>query len=295
MIEPAIRNILAATFAIAAAMLAPFGDAKAVQAAASASADRLEGMDCSPFRWAAVGDHERGAIVIDANIDGQIRTLQLDTGAEYSLLGGAPDGGLTATSVKLGQTQLGPLWFAGEAGGSGTLGLDGLIGLVVAIDYPRTRICLARPAHFPFSIFSATKWAPAEIRNGHLFVPLKIGNREYKNFFFDTGASLFPISTDAARWSELTGLADANQATDSIKGKAWGEPIELFGAKTGQLLQIGDVRLGEPMVYFEPARPNFFRDSQENADGLIGNASVWDRTVVLYLSSRPRFGLLDPS
>jgi hypothetical protein len=177
-----------------------------------------------------------------------------------------------------------------------TLGLDALIGQVVAIDYPRSRICFSRPANFPFQIYSATHWSPAAIREGHLWVPVQIGAKEYKDFFFDTGSDLLPIFTDAALWHGLTGLSDPKAADHVLSGNAWGATMSLVGSEVKAKVRIGDVEIASsPVAYFQPARPTIFATDQSGADGLFGNALVSKHIVLLYLSSRPLFGLLDPA
>lgn len=249
-------------------------------------------MDCSKFE--VVNQDGGAAITVDAVIDGRKKTLQLDTGSGISLLGGVSSAGLTADSVKIGKTELGPLWFGQQNTDGSTLGLDALIGQVVAIDYPRSRICFSRPANFPFAIYSETHWAPAVIRQGHLWVPVEIGAKDYENFFFDTGSDLLPILTDATLWRSLTGLSDPQQGTHVLSGNSWGASMKLVGAETKAKVRIGDVEVASsPVAYFQPTKPKTFETDQSGADGLFGNALVSNRIVLLYLSSRPLFGLLD--
>lgn len=259
--------------------------------------DRLSGMDCTPFRWVAVGDHSKGAIVVDLTIDGRRRTMQLDTGADISFLNNAPAQGVTSRSVKVGKTELGPLWFA-QTGGKddgGTLGLDALIGQVLAIDFPGSRLCFARPADFPYSIYSATNWTPAAIRNGKFFITLSVNGQARTDFFFDTGASLFPLSTDDSTWRQLTGLNDIKSASQTIEGSAWGKKIALMGAPVLGDLEVGGLKLPRAMVYVRSDKADFFASAKQDMAGLVGNAAVWDHVVLLYLSSRPAFGLLKAS
>jgi hypothetical protein len=252
--------------------------------------DPLAGMDCSRFERVTQDGGE--AITVDAVIDGRKKTLQLDTGAAASELGDVSATGLTGTSVKTGKTELGPLWFMKQNTDGNTLGLDALIGQVVAIDYPRSRICFSKPANFPFAIYSATHWSPAVIREGHLWVPVKIGPKEYRNFFFDTGSSLLPLFTDASLWRTFTGLTGPKAAHHVLSGNSWGESMKLVGSEIKAKVRIGDVEVGSPVAYFQPAKPTTFATDQSGADGLFGNALVSDHIVLLYLSSRPLFGLL---
>ena len=70
--------------------------------------------------------------------------------------------------------------------------------------------------------------------------------------------------------------------------------MKLVGAETKAKVRIGDVEVASsPVAYFQPAKPKTFETDQSGADGLFGNALVSNRIVLLYLSSRPLFGLLD--
>lgn len=264
---------------------------QSVSAAQAAAPDPLAGMDCSKFE--VVKQDGGAAITVDAVIDGHEKTLQLDTGASASELGDVSDAGLTGNSVKIGNTELGPLWFMKQSTGGNTLGLDALIGQVVAIDYSRSRICFSKPANFPFAVYSATHWSPAVIREGHLWVPVEIGAKEYKNFFFDTGSDLLPLFTDASLWRALTALSDPKSAHHVLSGPSWGGSMKLVGSEIKAKVRIGDVEVASsPVAYFQPAKPTTFATDQSGADGLFGNALVSNHIVVLYLSSRPLFGLL---
>jgi hypothetical protein len=267
---------------------------QSVSSGPATAPDPLAGMDCSRFE--VVKQDGGSAITVDAVIDGHKKTLQLDTGSDTSQLGDVSAAGLTGTSVKIGKTELGPLWFMKQNTDGNTLGLDALIGQVVAIDYPRSRICFSRPANFPFPIYSATHWSPAVIREGHLWVPVQIGAKEYKDFFFDTGSDLLPIFTDSTLWHGLTGLSDPKAADHVLSGNAWGATMSLVGSEVKAKVRIGDVEIASsPVAYFQPARPTIFATDQSGADGLFGNALVSKHIVLLYLSSRPLFGLLDPA
>ena len=266
---------------------------QSVSAAPAAAPDPLAGMDCSKFE--VVKQDGGAAITVDVLIDGKKKTLQLDTGSGTSQIGDVSAAGLTASSVKIGKTELGPLWFMKQNTDGSTLGLDALIGWVVALDYPRSRICFSKPANFPFPIYSATHWTPAVIRESHLWVPVTIAGKNYENFFFDTGSDLLPIFTDASLWRSLTGLSGPKFASHVLSGNAWGETMKLVGADVKAKIRIGDVEVGSPIAYFQPAKPTTFATDQSGADGLFGNALVSSHIVLMYLSSRPLFGILAPT
>ena len=190
-------------------------------ASAGASAEEPEtggavsgSMQCAAFSWAEVGGHEKAAILVPVTLDGRTYEFQLDTGADASFI---PEdiaveaglmkpgaGGARVEDVHLGGASLGPRWLL-TRGSTGTIGLDMLVGFATVIDYPAQRLCLTPTADLPYDIYRKTRWTDAVLRDGKLFVPVEAGGRPRSDFFFDTGASLFPLSVDLAEWKALSG------------------------------------------------------------------------------------------
>ena len=108
---------------------------------------------------------------------------------------------------------------------------------------------------------------------------------------FDTGSSELPLHVDLALWRKLTGLADTAAAPKRFHGSSWGKPIELPGAPGTAPVMLGTLDLGSQNVFTNAAQPDAFAKWPFRADGVLGNAPVWDGIVVLDLTGRVRFGL----
>lgn len=258
-------------------------------------------MDCASFRWEEVGEEQRGAILVPITLDGKTYEFQLDTGADLSTI---PEsvaveaglmksgvGGARAQDVRLGGASVGPRWLLARDS-IGTVGLDMLVGFTTVIDYPAQRFCVTPTADLPYDIYRRTAWSDAVLREGKLFVPVEIAGQQRLDFFFDTGASLFPLSTDLQPWRELTGRSETAAENRTISGTAWGANVDLIGAPSLHPVRIATLRPSAIEVFYRVGSPTRFADYPFEAAGLIGNAGLWGHTVVLALGSRPQFGIV---
>jgi hypothetical protein len=249
-----------------------------------------------------MGGRAKAAILAPVTFGSRTYEFQLDTGADLSFipeavaveagLMKAGAGGARAPDVKLGGASLGPRWLL-TRGSVGTIGLDMLVGYTTVIDYPAQRLCITPTADLPFGIYKGATWTNAVLRDGKLFVPVEIGGERRSDYFFDTGASLFPVSVDLADWRRLTGRQTPAETDTRISGKAWGARVELIGAPSAKPITIGSLSVGRPDVFHDVGAPDRFAKYPFQAGGLIGNAGLWNSVVVLSLSSRPQFGVLD--
>src|SRR5262249_498222 len=83
----------------------------------------------------------------------------------------------------------------------GTLVIDFFRNRILLRDFVRQRLCiLNEKAKLPETIEREASFVPITIRGGHLMVPIKINGNTETDFFYDTGASLFPISTTRSKW-----------------------------------------------------------------------------------------------
>jgi hypothetical protein len=223
------------------------------------------------FRWVAVGTNECAAIVVPVTLNGRDYDFQLDTGAEASYipearaveagLMKAEDDGARVQDVRIGGTPIGPRWML-TRGTTGTLGLDMLVGFTTVIDYPAQRLCVTPTADLPFSIYRRTRWTDAVLRHGKLFVPVTVGNELRTEYFFDTGASLFPLSVDGVDWKALTGRVQVNERDGRISGMAWGKKVELAGAPSLLRISIGSLPPKPLEVFTDLRMPSRFSDHE---------------------------------
>ena len=258
-------------------------------------------MNCTAFKWASIGEHQRGAMLVPLTLNGKTFDFQLDTGADLSSISEkvaveaglmkAGEGGARVEDVRLGGASVGPRWLM-TRDSVGTIGLDMLVGYTTVIDYPAQRLCVTPTADLPYAIYKNTGWTDAILRHGKLFVPIQLDGQQRADFFFDTGASLFPLSVDLAEWKALTGKAAPSATDQRISGNAWGTNVELVGASSLRPIAIGPLPANRLTVFHNAARPERYSKYPFPAAGLFGNAGLWDHIVILSLSSRPQFGVV---
>jgi hypothetical protein len=280
--------------------------ASSSSALASASALRpgspLAHFTCGPFQWVDEGGKAKVAMRVPVTINGRTYSLQLDTGSNATILYGdeaarrrwAKAG---ATSFDARTIRVGGIAMANreitilpdmEASGGGTLGLDLLLGRVVVLDYPHRRFCLTDAGALPRWVSTNARWSNAALRNGKLFVPVRIGGESFpQRFLFDTGSSSFAMAVEKSRWAELTGKGKT--AAAAITGTQWGKPKVWPGAQSLKPIEIGNEDYPTLPIHYEDYG---FYTSKFDADGLVGNAPFLDKIVLLDLGPDMRFGVI---
>lgn len=91
---------------------------------------------------------------------------------------------------------------------------------------------------------------------------------------------------------ELTGRTGTEPDNVRSEGTSWGQMFTGIGAPALGALEVGDVRLENPTVWYRPEQPNFVGAWPIYAQGLMGNAPFWDEVVVLDLGIWNSFGVL---
>lgn len=263
---------------------------------------------CVSFSWVSEDKSTpRAAIGVPIGINGSVVQLQLDTGSGATILYGQiadrsgwnSDGreSFRATSLLIGSTSVDrPEIYVDrdmeeDAGLVGTLGLPELMGRIAVIDYPHQRFCLFSEADLPSALKRAT-YVRADLRNSKFFVPVAVDAFQSEAVVFDTGSSLMPLSVDVATWRKVTGLTDVAQAPTAIRGTAWGKPVTMSGAPTTDTLRVGKLSLAKPTVFTDGDRPTQYADWPFRADGVLGNAALWDGIVIVDLTAKVRFGFV---
>jgi hypothetical protein len=170
----------------------------------------------------------------------------------------------------------------------GTLGADFFNKRILVLDFVRQRICiLDEGTALSPNLEKQASFVQLTIRDGNLVVPLTVNGKTETDFFYDTGASLFPIATTAARWKALAGRTGKESDNQVWKVNSWGKEAVMVGAPIAGALQVGTARLEHPLVFFESSGiPNL-------ADvNLFGNALFFDRFTVIVDIPGKRFGLI---
>lgn len=292
-------------------------------------APATEGLTWSPFRWisATIGGQtfDKAALYVPITTDtlGGTYWLQLDTGADAGVwLHTAP---LEQLLRRQGAQRDTTTWFeipAGRIGAYplrnhvvnirrvagdtvragdaypriGTLGLNFFRSRLLLLDFPAERFAiLDSAATMPAWIEERATWVDVDYRDDKMFIPLSLAGTTYEDLFYDTGASLFPVSTTKEIWQKATGRmgVEADNVTWTVR--SLGQDVTLMGAPAQGRVAVGGAVLERPMIYTLAAGPERLRVENWNfrASGLIGNVLFADRYLVVIDLPRRRFGLVE--
>ncbi len=113
----------------------------------------------------------------------------------------------------------------------GTLGLDFFRDRVLLLDFPARRVAILGPGEaMPAWIEEQASWVGVDYREEKLFVPLTLAGETYDDFFYDTGSSLFPVSTTMEIWQKATGRRGDEPSNITWKVPSFGQEVVLIGA-----------------------------------------------------------------
>ncbi|WP_143080440.1 hypothetical protein [Hymenobacter arizonensis] len=168
----------------------------------------------------------------------------------------------------------------------GTLGADFLGGKVLVIDYPRRRMCVLDSVDAYWR--ARTRFVAGRVKDNRFSIPIAVNRRTYWALF-DTGASLFPLSTDQATWQHLV---RPGAVVDTLAVNSWGEKVPFYGAPMQHDAYLGTVRLPASKAWFTRSQRHLDFNKSERVDALTGNAFFLENTVVLDFA-HARFGVVD--
>lgn len=285
------------------------------------------------FRWesATIGGHlfQRAAILIPVELAGVAgrHFLQLDTGAGWPMWYEVPMRHLKAVATvgdtvpdevvlhaKLGDRRSeysinSDTFLIRKAFGDtltnsdglqpiGTLGVRFFRHRILVIDFPHQRLAILddSAAVLPDQLSSRATFVPLAYTNGYVFVPLVINGTVFNDFFYDTGASLFPLTTTLATWRTLTGRGGDEADNTVWRVTWWGSLISEIGAPALGSVQVGAFRADHPLVFHQAesaAHPDFFASVPYHVGGTFGNALFYDRDVVIIDLPHRRFGVAE--
>ena len=157
----------------------------------------------------------------------------------------------------------------------GTIGADFLDRKVLVIDYPRRRMCVLDSVDAYWR--ARTTFVAGRVKDNRFSIPITVNHRTYWALF-DTGASLFPLSTDYATWQNLV-LPGAT--VDTLKVNSWGEQVPFYGAPMQHDAYLGNVRLPKSKAWFTRSQRHLDFNKSERVDALTGNAFFLENVVVL--------------
>jgi hypothetical protein len=320
---PLPAAVIGARIAVERARPAVLSGAIIIVSAALFTAAQAQLLDWSPFRWAShtAGGvtYERSAMLVPVTFPDASGTywMQLDTGSDATMLYGIPllqlypnaphESGHSPSVMLTGTIGSTPFthfrfWIKGDFGDPlgaenpvpviGTVGLDMLAGKVFLIDFPKKRFSLLESAgELPEEYRMHATFVAMRVENGKLFLHLDIGDTSSDNFFYDTGSSMFPLSTTKSFWQKLTGLSGSGPGSTVIKVQSWGKEAILLGAPARGDLRFGGLEVKGPTVYYDTTGIIDFAAWPFKTDGFLGNALFYDEYTVILDLVRHKFGI----
>lgn len=160
----------------------------------------------------------------------------------------------------------------------GTMGIDLFRNGVLIIDFKKNKIGYADQLS---AQFYANKMNTIDftLYQNRIILPIRIGNAFYP-FFYDSGASLFPLKTTAA-FPDLSSMVSYTDTLFNIT--TWGKSYDVPGGKIRKKVTLGNLKLGSPKIYVHPDpelyHTNIFKEA--GTYGLIGNAYFEDKIIVI--------------
>ncbi len=244
------------------------------------SAHTLRPEVCVALR--VVGEPPARAVLVQALTLGSHDHLQLDTGADRSVLYGSP----VPTRLELGlfpdrtvtaalRPDL-PIEAIAPAGRLvGTVGTDALAGRTLVFDTPAMRLC---------SVVDPPPTAlPSRFAHGKILVSLSMGDTRLEDVAFDTGAQ-FGLVVDPPDFERLTGRAVTDPHNGHVSVPAWGRRVAVVTAPTRADVTLGGLGLGRLEVATVPAAPDTFaRVRRFRLRGLLGWPALAGRVFALTL------------
>jgi hypothetical protein len=165
----------------------------------------------------------------------------------------------------------------------GTVGADIFKGKVLVIDFPRRRMkILDSLADRDETRFDFVR---ARFEGGRIKIPFTIDGEE-QWLMFDTGSSLFPVSTSPKYYNRF---ADKS-IVDSIETSTWGRTYWVYGSPLRPEVKLGNTVLPKQYIYNFPDFTDFFEE--EKMMGITGNAYFLNSTIAVDFKNG-RFGVMN--
>ena len=170
----------------------------------------------------------------------------------------------------------------------GTIGIDIFRDGVLIIDFRKNKIGYTDKLS---NQFYKRKYNTLDftLYQNRIILPVNIGNEVFY-FFYDSGASLFPLKTTSA-FSNLSKLVNYTDTLYNIT--TWGKSYNVPGGNIKKRASIGNLKINNPKIYVHPDpelyHTNIFKEA--NTYGLIGNA-YFDNKVIVIDFTKMKFTIL---
>lgn len=170
----------------------------------------------------------------------------------------------------------------------GTMGIDLFRNGVLIIDFKSNRIGYADKLSRTF--YSADKnTIDFSLYQNRIILPVKIDTTTFY-FFYDSGASLFPLKTTSA----FPNLTQWINYTDTLYNiTTWGKSFDVPGGTIKKKVQIGSLALTDPKIYAHPDPDKYHTQifTEADTEGLLGNA-YFDGRIIVIDFTRMKFSIL---
>ncbi|MGH8225087.1 MAG: hypothetical protein ACRER1_02895 [Gammaproteobacteria bacterium] len=176
----------------------------------------------------------------------------------------------------------------------GTLGLNALLNFAVFIDFAHQRIAFIRPQHVRPSDIAGVSFVHITYRNDKIFIPITIDRVRYKDdFFYDSGSSLFSLSTRRSLWSQLTGRSPDDQRNEIMRVNQWNKTATVIGAKIHGVLSIGPINIPSAVAWVQTSggTGGALVTANYPVKGVIGNAPFYNCCMIVIDIPEQRFGI----
>ncbi len=171
----------------------------------------------------------------------------------------------------------------------GTIGIDLFRKGVLAIDFKTNRIGYSGKLSDKF--YTGNKNTTDFILyQNRIVLPVTIGSELYY-FFYDSGASLFPLKTTAALAAKMPAII----YSDTLRNiTTWGKSYDVPGGTFHSKLQIGKMVVTPSKIYVHPDPEKYHTRIFEEAEvsGLLGNA-YFDSKIIIIDFTRMKFTIID--
>ncbi len=168
----------------------------------------------------------------------------------------------------------------------GTIGATFVKDKVLIIDYPNKRMCLLDSIDSYWT--SIATFVDCKVKKNRIHIPLTINGKIYW-ILFDTGASIFPLTTNYATWSSLV---DPTAKVDTLPVSSWGETVPFYGAIIKDDVYVGTLKLNQGKVWYSTNKRLLDFNDEENITGTTGNIYFLENVVVLDFRNK-KFGILN--
>lgn len=201
--------------------------------------------------------------------------------------------------IKLSDQRITDIWFMDKFGSEipkdslqstsdkliGTVGANFTKNKVLILDYPNKRMCVLDSMDTYWN--TKASFIDCIVKRDRIHIPVTINGKIYR-LLFDTGASIFPVSTDYDTWKEI---ADTTRGIDVLKANSWGEKVNFYGADIKYDTYLGTQKLNKGAVYYNTNKRLLDFNKQENITGTTGNAFFLNNIVVIDFKNK-KFGVV---